>query len=109
MSKSDEQFRQANVGAFPGLPDITTKERLNMQTIRGLWAKLLGSRLALCIAFAMLSPMAAFAQITNNPAGDIADAVESGVTIFNSVYAIVIAAVVLGFLLWVLSAARRRR
>ena len=55
------------------------------------------------------APVAMMAQITNNPAGDIAAAVTSGVGIFNSVYAIVIAAVVLGFLLWVLSAARRRR
>jgi len=63
----------------------------------------------LLVALAFL-PMALFGQsITNNPATDIADAVSDSIGIFNSVYGIVIAAVVLGFLLWVLSAVRRRK
>jgi len=63
----------------------------------------------LLVAFVVMMGLCAQAQITNNPAGDITDAVADGVTIFNSVYSIVIAAVILGFLIWVLSAARRRR
>jgi len=80
-----------------------------MQTVRTSWFKLMGSRLLTVCLLAMFGVYGAQAQITNNPAGDIADAVSDGVGIFNSVYSIVIAAVVLGFLLWVLSAARRRR
>jgi len=61
------------------------------------------------LAMLGLGAMGIQAQITNNPASDIADAVTSGVGIFNSIYSIVIASVVLGLLLWVLTAARRRR
>jgi len=64
----------------------------------------------LLVALALFTPAALFGQsITNNPASDIADAVSDSIGIFNSVYGIVIAAVVLGFLLWVLSAVRRKK
>jgi len=76
--------------------------------MKSMWRKFTALLVATVMTF-FASGISAWGQITNNPAGDIADAVEDGVSIFNSVYSIVIAAVVLGFLLWVLSAARRRR
>jgi len=75
-----------------------------MKTLIGLWSRFRVSLMVL----GLCGPLALLAQ-TNDPAGDIADAVADGVAIFDSVYGIVIAAVVLGFLLWVLSAVRRRK
>jgi len=74
-----------------------------MKRVTGKWLLFVVALLALFV------PSSGWAQLTNAPATDIAAAVSSGVTIFNSVYAIVIASVVLGFLLWVVGAARRRR
>jgi len=90
-----------NAGVFP----LTTEEK--GKTMKNRMGRLWAAFTLLCVL--AFSPTATAQSITNNPAGDIADAVSSGVSIFNSVYAIVIAAVVLGFLLWVLSAVRRRR
>jgi len=104
MSKSRRTISRPVRGSVPQGGGNKQQTKKHMTKLRGLWA-----RLFVWTTLLGVGVLGAQAQITNNPATDITSAVSSGVTIFNSVYAIVIAAVVLGFLLWVLSAVRRRR